>query len=155
MHRTNAIQPVFDALGQLCVALADLAIAIFSIMLDHWVALAWIAFFLFFVRWPDLRAQLTRGAAVAAVLLYILAAFTWGVCSDPIHLSFDPNVDPMGVSILEKFGLLAIWIGVAFVCAALQDLWQLTPDEIEIAGPPEGPATDAHGGHGHGSHGHH
>lgn len=156
MQQISALQSVFQAAGQLFAALADLAIAIFAMLLEHWAAVAWIAFFLFFVRWPDLRTQLTRGAAVAAFLLYILAAFVWGVCSKPIHLAFDPNVDPMGVSILEKFGLLALWIAVAFICGALQDHWKLTPAEVEIAGPPEGPAGghDAHGGHGHGGHGH-
>lgn len=155
MTRTDlnpaVFQPLLDAAVTLLTGAWQALAAMGGVLAAYWAPILWIAFFLFFVRWPDVRTQLKKGAWVGVVLLYALAVITWGLCSTPTFPSLAGRISAPWGNIGEKaaFGLAAI--AVAFLCGQLQDHWGLTPPEIEIAGPPEGEASD----HGHGAHGHH
>ena len=127
------LYPLIEALGQLAVACATLAKAILVLLSSHWALFIWIAFFLWIVRWPDLRAQLRQGAWVPAFLVYFISALVWGLCSESVY-SFGTWSWP---SVLEKFVVAAAWVVVAFLCGALQDHLGWAPPEQEIAGPPE------------------
>lgn len=151
----SGLQSLVESLGELAVAVSRVGEAAFVVAANHWVAVAWIVFFLFVIRWPDVRATLRQGAWPAVFWLYFLISFTWGLCTEPSLLPYEESLGATGASLVEKFVLAALWLGVAFACGALQDHWRLAPAEVEIAGPPEGPAGGGHGGHGHDAHGHH
>jgi hypothetical protein len=140
-------------LTQLFWAVESLVVALFSVALDYWAPAAWILYFLFAVRWSDLRPQLKAGGWTAIALLYLASSLTWGLCSKGNVLpGFDKLDAPWG-SIAERSIFAAAWVGVAFLCGHIQDLWNLAPPAVEIAGPPEGPAVAGHG-HGHDDHAH-
>jgi hypothetical protein len=142
----GSLDPLVNALGQVAVSLWQLVAALVELLAPHWPLVVWVVYFLFFVRWPDLRAQLRAGAWTAVVLLSLLVALVWGWCSAP-SLTVSGWVVP---SVLEKSGYVVIYLTLAFICGAAQDACKLTPPDVEISGPPEGPI----GGHGHDEHGH-
>jgi hypothetical protein len=136
----EALFEVFISVVNLAAALGKFALTLFA---AYWFVIAWIAYWLWIARWPDLREQLRRGGAVALVLLAVVVAMVWGLLSGPIW-------DLPGVpSVLEKLIIVAVLIAVAFGCGSLQDYFGWTPPAVEIAGPPEGGATTSH------AHGHH
>lgn len=148
------MQPVFDALFQLAAAVGNLLAALLGLFPTIAGPVLWIAFFLFVVRWPDLRAQLRQGGWAAAALLYALSVVVWGLCSKPAFGEVFRGVDPPWNNILEKALLGGFWVAVAFVCGALQDYLGAAPSEVEIPGPPDGvprePGSGATSSHGHG-----
>ncbi len=124
--------------------------------LQVWVLLAWIGTFLFLVRWPDLRAQLAKGAWVAVILLWVLVAWVWGVNTRPTFVPHNliAGLAPEMLSVLEKYLLCGFGLVIAAACGAAQDKFHLTPVAYEFAGPPDG-LPEGHGhGHGHDDHGH-
>lgn len=124
-----------------------------SLVVNYGILASWVVFWLFLVRWPDLRAQLRQGAWAGFVLLYFLISLVWGLTSDPYWSYFGLTLP----SVLEKSILTLVLFLIAFLCGRLQDIWQWTPPEIEIPGPPDGvpaAAGHGHGGHGHDDHGH-
>lgn len=126
---------------------------------QYWALILWVVFWLFLVRWPDLRPQLRTGGWAGFLLLYFIVSLVWGLTTEAYWSYFGVTLP----SVLEKSLLAAVWVGLAFLCGWLQDLWHQSPQEIEILGPPDGlPAVAGHGGHGgghddhhgHGGHGH-
>ena len=132
----------------LFVALNELIAVLVVSLINHWIILVWLAFWLFIVRWPDVRAQLERGAWAAAVLLYVLVSLVWGVSTQPSMLPSLAGLEPIWASVLEKFFLSFIWALVALCCGHLQDHWRLTPPPVEIPLPPEGEVAANHNAHG-------
>lgn len=146
----DQVQAIINAAGGLVVAAYQFLLAIGVLGVANWGLVVWVLYWLFLARWPDLRTQLRRGAWVGLVLLYILVAWVWGVCTASQY-RFGGVVLP---SVAEKFLLAALWLAVAFICGSLQDYFSLTPPAVEIAGPPEGAPADTQGAHGHASHQH-
>lgn len=149
------IQTIIDALWQILKACGTILNAAGASFASHWVLVLWIAFWVWCVRWTDLRAWLRQGAWAAFAVLSVFVGIVWGICSEPTWQFGLP-------SIIEKVALVGLWIGLAFICGKLQTQWNCEPQAIEIAGPPEGAAAGhghghddhGHGGHGHDSHGH-
>lgn len=143
----NSMVLLWQSFVTLFLALIGVLNSLVLAISANWELVAWVAFWTLVVRWPDVREQLRKGAWAAAFLLYFIAALTWGLCSEPYYIYFP--------SILEKFFIAGLWVALAFFCGWVQDLFLWTPPEVEIVGPPEGPAVaHAHGGHGHDDHGH-
>lgn len=153
-------------LSQLVMACFQLLASIWMVIVSvaelaarHWVALAWIIFWLFLVPWPMFRSRLRQGGWVSFLLLFFLVCVTWGLVATPHWRLFGIAIP----GVVEKFGIGLLWTVVAFLCGSLQDQWKWTPIPIEFAGPPE-PAPRASGGHEahhpdepphHPGHGHH
>lgn len=146
------LETLAEASLKLLAALAQVLGALGELFTTYWGPILWTAFFLWVVRWPDLRAELRKGAWVAVFLLYLFAALTWGLCAEPLYPALTEGLAAPWNDVLEKAVLLGIWVGVAFLCGAVQDAFSWAPPKVEIAGPPEGAAASDHG---HGGHGHH
>jgi hypothetical protein len=149
----------FGAIGKglqkILLGFLDLIDGAAELLFAWWALALWILFFIFLVRWTDLRAQLRKGGWAAALLLYFIVCFVWGLNSRPM-IDFGGgtvNTAPVG-SLIEKFGLGAFALVVAYVCGKAQDASQSQPDVFEIKAPPDGVPGGGHGHHGHDDHGH-
>lgn len=140
---TELIQVVVSG-GEFLLALLQFLRAV---LVQYWAIILWVVFWLFLVRWPDLRIPLRQGGWTAFVLLYFLCSLTWGLTTDPYWSYFGVTL----TSILEKSLLALFWVGIAFLCGWLQDTWRVAPPEVEIAGPPDAAPAGAGHGHGHGN----
>lgn len=148
----NQFDSLITALGQLVAAFAQVAVSLFSLAGALIGPLLWVCFFLFFVRWPDLRLWLRQGAWVAFALLYALVVMSWTLLSQATLITKIVHPDRPWANLVEKGAVGLALVAVAFICGALQDYWNITPPEIEIAGPPEGTASADHAHHGGGHH---
>ncbi len=136
---------VLQSLYQLGVDFFHLGVGLLALGL-HWsLLIAWVAWWLWGVNWPQAWKALGQGAWAPLVLIMIVAALVWsriapGACSCLGFITV-PNFWWQ----LGGIGLLA---AVTLFCGWLQGLWGWAPAEIDL----EPPAAAHHHGHKHGHH---
>jgi hypothetical protein len=140
--------PLFDAIVALLMSVWEVVVAVLTLAVvlirHYWPAVLWLLFCLGLIRGSDVREQLRQGAWVGLILLWVLVAVVWGLCTEPGWAGLGLS------SVAEKFILTGLWGLVAYGCWRLQEHFGWSPPEITIAGPPEGGAPASHhGGHDH------
>lgn len=136
---------LFDTLGQLVLNLGDLAVVMFTLILNNALLLVWIAWWLWGVDWSKLWPMLGRGAWAPFTLLALVAALVWSRLA-PSECSC------LGFAVVPNFwwqlGAVALLLAFTFFLGWLQGVLSWAPAEIQIEPAPA--AHDDH--HGHAAH---
>ncbi len=133
---------LWQALEQLGRALAALAVAFSSFLLQWSLLIAWLAWWIAAVNWRRLWPTLARGAWLPVALLLVMAAIVWSRVSPGDHVLFGSvHVSALG----WHLGAVGIIAGLAFLCGWLQGILGWAPAEMEIEPPPPtAHAAEAH-----------
>jgi hypothetical protein len=137
------VEHLIQALEQLILALGQLLGVLGGLLLQWWLVLLWIAWWLWGVNWQKAWPVLARGAWAPLVLVVMLVALVWSQIA-PGSSNF------LGLVSLPNFwwqltatGLLA---ATALFCGWLQGVMNWTPEDVPV--DPPAPVEHAHG-HGH------
>jgi hypothetical protein len=128
---------IFHNLVQLVTTMLTLIVEIGGLALRHLLLIAWIAWWLWGVRWTTAWRVLAKGGWAVVLLLTVLAALAWA--------SLAPSAcDVSGVISIGNFwwqlGVVALLVLSALFCGWLQGVFGWEPAEVILA-----PATQDHG----------
>jgi hypothetical protein len=77
------MEALLNSLWALVVALWDVVVSTFFLLLPWTALFAWIIFWMCGVNWTRLRSVLLQGGIIAVVLIGLIAALCWGLIAPP------------------------------------------------------------------------
>ncbi len=109
---------LFEALGDLIIALKDVVVELATIIAPWWPLIAWIAFWMLAVNWRKLYPVISSGGWIGLLLLWFTMILVWGVV-DP------KNHDFVVLQVSNFFGKM-IYVTGLFVIMSLCGTVQLS-----------------------------
>ncbi len=126
---------------QLGTDLSTLFVLLVKLAVPYWLALVWVATWLWVVDWRRLWPTLAEGAWAPLTLLVLMIALVWAmVAPQPYPLNDDWAV----ANFWWQLGAVGLLVSVAFFCGWLQGVLQWYPVGVAL----ESPTPDAHSDHG-------
>ena len=115
----ESIAGLLNSLGDMVLALWDVAAWAVVLILPWTPLIAWIAFWLFAVNWVKLREVLLQGAWIGVVLVGLVTVLLWGTIAPPVGGSHDM----LGLSLSNFVGktvYVTTLFCIMFLCGSVQ-----------------------------------
>jgi hypothetical protein len=132
---------LLTTLQQLATDLVNLILVLARILAPYWLALAWVAWWLWAVDWRKMWPRLAEGAWAPLTLLGIMVALAWSSITPGPYVVGDVAIASFWWQLLAVAGM----IGAALFCGWLQGVLHCYPAEVALE--PPAPASDAHAHH--------